>query len=81
MYRLEVEIDHLRLALEEQVQAEGERLHSAKLEALAEFAAGAGHEINNPLAVISGQAQYLLSHEANWFVGDAQAQVRRPCRR
>ena len=35
-----------------------------KLEALAEFAAGAAHEINNPLAVISGQAQYLLGHEA-----------------
>jgi two-component system, NtrC family, sensor kinase len=34
-----------------------------KLRALAEFAAGAGHEINNPLAVISGQAQYLLAHE------------------
>ena len=32
--------------------------------ALAEFAAGAGHEINNPLAVISGQAQYLLGREA-----------------
>ncbi len=31
-----------------------------KLSALAELAAGAGHEINNPLAVISGQAQYLL---------------------
>ena len=27
---------------------------------MAELAAGAGHEINNPLAVISGQAQYLL---------------------
>jgi two-component system, NtrC family, sensor kinase len=77
MHRLELEIDHLRLALEEQVQGEADRLHSAKLEALAEFAAGAGHEINNPLAVISGQAQYLLSHEANWFVGEAQAQVRK----
>ena len=30
---------------------------------MAELAAGAGHEINNPLAVISGQAQYLLGHE------------------
>ena len=28
--------------------------------ALAEFAAGAGHEINNPLAIISGHAQVLL---------------------
>ena len=31
------------------------------LEALAEFAAGAGHEINNPLAIISGHAQLLLA--------------------
>src|SRR5262249_17749102 len=37
-------------------------LRTAKLNTLAEFAAGAGHEINNPLAVISGQAQYLLGH-------------------
>jgi signal transduction histidine kinase len=34
---------------------------SARLEALAEFAAGAGHELNNPLAVIVGRAQLLLS--------------------
>lgn len=38
-------------------------LESEKLEALAEFAAGAGHEINNPLAVISGRAQLLLRGE------------------
>ena len=35
----------------------------AKLEALAEFAAGAGHEINNPLATIIGRAQMLLKDE------------------
>ena len=40
-----------------------ERLKAAKLEALAEFAAGAGHEINNPLAVIINQAQRLLADE------------------
>ncbi|MCE9605786.1 MAG: HAMP domain-containing histidine kinase [Planctomycetia bacterium] len=38
-------------------------LLAAKLESLAEFAAGAGHEINNPLAVISGRAQLLLRDE------------------
>ncbi len=38
-------------------------LEAAKLEALAEFAAGAGHEINNPLTVISGRAQLLLRDE------------------
>jgi hypothetical protein len=39
------------------------RLEEEKLESLAEFAAGAGHEINNPLAVISGRAQLFLRHE------------------
>ena len=34
-----------------------------KLEAMAEFAAGAGHEINNPLATIIGRAQMLLKDE------------------
>jgi signal transduction histidine kinase len=38
-------------------------LEEEKLEAMAEFAAGAGHEINNPLTVISGRAQLLLRDE------------------
>lgn len=38
-------------------------LERAKLESLAEFAAGAGHEINNPLAVITGRVQLLLREE------------------
>jgi signal transduction histidine kinase len=42
-----------------------EALEAAKLEALAEFAAGAGHEINNPLTVISGRAQLLLRDETD----------------
>jgi signal transduction histidine kinase len=57
---LQRDLDELHLALENQLASESERLHTQKLSALAEFAAGAGHEINNPLAVISGQAQYLL---------------------
>ena len=36
---------------------------AARLESLAEFAAGAGHEINNPLATIIGRAQQLLKDE------------------
>jgi two-component system NtrC family sensor kinase len=63
--RLEEELDVLHRALEEQRGREDERLKTQKLRALAEFAAGAGHEINNPLAVISGQAQYLLGHEGD----------------
>ncbi len=61
--RLQAEVDHLQRALEEQCATENHRLEVKKLRALAELAAGAGHEINNPLAVISGQAQYLLSRE------------------
>ena len=38
---------------------------AAKLAALAEFAAGAGHEINNPLTVIAGRAQLLLRGESD----------------
>ena len=40
-----------------------EALETEKLEAMAELAAGAGHEINNPLAVIAGRAQLLLRDE------------------
>lgn len=40
-----------------------ERLEQAKLAALVEFAAGAGHEINNPVATIAGRAQQLLRTE------------------
>ncbi len=40
-------------------------LEQEKLAGLVEFAAGAGHEINNPLAVISGRAQLLLAGETH----------------
>ncbi len=38
----------------------GDDEKNARLDALAEFAAGAGHELNNPLAVILGRAQLLI---------------------
>jgi signal transduction histidine kinase len=75
--RLEAEADALHRTLQEQARGEAERLQANKLLALAEFAAGAGHEINNPLAVISGQAQYLLAHKGDWFANDAEGAVPR----
>jgi signal transduction histidine kinase len=42
-----------------------EVLETEKLSAMAEFAAGAGHEINNPLAIIGGRAQLLLKDESD----------------
>ena len=40
-------------------------LEAEKLDALKEFAYGAGHEINNPLANISLRAQSLLRDETD----------------
>ena len=62
---LEQDVDHLHRLVVAQRFDEEDRLKNAKLEALAEFAAGASHEINNPLAVISGQGQYLLQRETD----------------
>ncbi len=42
-----------------------EVVEAEKLEAMAEFAAGAGHEINNPLTIIAGRAQLLLHAETD----------------
>jgi signal transduction histidine kinase len=42
-----------------------EAVQKEKLSAMAEFAAGAGHEINNPLTVIAGRAQLLLREETD----------------
>ncbi len=41
------------------------QVDDAKLRALAEFAAGAGHEINNPVATIVGHVQQLLASETD----------------
>jgi signal transduction histidine kinase len=48
-------------AVHQASETEDLRLAQRKLDALSEFAAGAGHELNNPLAVIVGRAQLLLS--------------------
>ena len=42
-----------------------DELQKARLDAMAEFAAGAGHEINNPVATIAGRAQLLLRNETD----------------
>jgi signal transduction histidine kinase len=73
--RLERDVDALHATLRQQTCGAAAQLQEAKLSALAEFAAGAGHEINNPLAVISGQAQYLLGHD-DWLAADAAGGAR-----
>ena len=56
-HRLRLVVERLRRTGE----TEETRLEELKLDALSEFAAGAGHELNNPLAVVVGRAQLLLA--------------------
>lgn len=79
--RLEEEAEQLRQRLAELQHSDTERLRDMKLRALAEFAAGAGHEINNPLAVISGQAQHLLKAEENLDRARALERIIAQCQR
>src|SRR5262249_40115213 len=79
--QLEEEAEQLRTQLAELQHAQAERLRDLKLRSLAEFAAGAGHEINNPLAVISGQAQHLLQSEENLDRARALERIVAQCQR
>jgi signal transduction histidine kinase len=62
--RVSERLEKVLRAHRDHVRQEGPRQRRAKLDALAEFAAGAGHELNNPLAVIVGRAQLLLARES-----------------
>jgi two-component system NtrC family sensor kinase len=79
--RLEERIDGLHTVLADLGELVGERLQAAKLDGLAELAAGAGHEINNPLAVISGNAQRLLRTEPDLERGEALRAIVRQAHR
>jgi signal transduction histidine kinase len=59
------ELCRLARRLEAHEQHFADRLREAKLSALKEFAYGAGHEINNPLANIASRAQSLLGEETH----------------
>jgi signal transduction histidine kinase len=58
---LERRLQSLAASSRELIASQDTRLHKDKLDALSQFAAGAGHELNNPLAVVVGRAQLLLA--------------------
>ena len=60
---LERQVDTLTRALGESRRRFDREIRDAKLASLAEFAAGAAHEINNPLAVIAGNVELLLDFD------------------
>lgn len=57
------QLDRLGTMLGETRRNFDEQVRDARLAALAEFAAGASHEINNPLTIIVGNAQILANEE------------------
>src|SRR5262249_54436414 len=59
--RLERRLQTVVESFRQQIQTEETRLRRSQLEALGEFAAGAGHELNNPLAVGVGPAPCRLA--------------------
>ncbi|MDY3556809.1 HAMP domain-containing sensor histidine kinase [Gemmata sp. JC717] len=79
--RLEDRLDDLHRAVARVGGEADTRARDAKLRALAELAAGAGHEINNPLAVISGHAQRLYRTEPDPDRGEALQSVIRQTQR
>ncbi|MDW8221768.1 MAG: HAMP domain-containing sensor histidine kinase [Gemmatales bacterium] len=68
-----------------QAQVQSERLQGALrdrlLQSLAVFAAGAGHELGNPLAVISGYAEQLLRQEKSLDRIEMIQRILSQCRR
>ena len=62
-YALKHRSEELATAMWKKEQAHKQLLHSERLAAVGKMAAGAAHEINNPLAIISGRAQMMLQKE------------------
>ncbi|MCZ2342521.1 MAG: HAMP domain-containing histidine kinase [Bacteroidales bacterium] len=62
---LEKRIDQLETYVSTQQHTLAERVQEARLRGLAEFAAGASHEINNPLMIILGNSRILAEEEVD----------------
>lgn len=63
-----LEMETLTQMNEELQDVQSQRFQVSKLKAISQLAEGLGHEIHNPLAIISGKAQVLLfkKNEPDW---------------
>lgn len=71
-----VESEAYKAALQNQIQSGSQRLNEMKLQSVVELAAGAGHEFNNPLAVIQGQSQFILARMDDLEVDETREKLK-----
>jgi len=65
----------------ERQRVQAELLQSRKLAAIGQMAAGAAHEINNPLAIVSGNTQMLLKKEQTASKRQVLEGINKQCKR
>ena len=70
------EAEAYKAALQKQIQSGSQRLHEMKLQSVVELAAGAGHEFNNPLAVIQGQSQFILARMDDLEIDETRVKLK-----
>ena len=63
------EMIHAKFMQDELEKQKSLTLHNSRLASIGKLAAGVGHEINNPLAILSGQFHFIEQHlknKSNW---------------
>jgi signal transduction histidine kinase len=73
--------EQARRAYRELAETQAQLLQAGKLAAVGQLVAGVAHEINNPLAVVMGQAQLIALHATDAAVVERSEQILRAATR